>query len=263
MRVEDFLEAVQKIVDEAPTYRLGGDGRDGTCDCVGLLMGAIRRVDRSVKFPLHSSNYFARQMVVELLEISSPEELEPGMAVFKTRADTGQLNARYKKGGKYDTGDYRDFYHVGVVRTVEPLQIEHCTSSDEHDGIVVDSKLGKWSTAAKIKDVVYNTREGATDMTRNARIQTDDGKTLNLRKGPGQEYDTITRMPNGNTVKVLADAKGWAKIEWNGLTGYCMSKYLVYDNDFSGETTGDKVMFSVDRAVAESVYAYLAEVLGH
>lgn len=263
MHVNDFLAAVEAIVAERPTYRLGGDGRDGTCDCVGLPMGAIRRVDRSVKFPLHSSNYFARAMVQELREISSPEELEPGMAVFKTRADPGQLNARYKKGGKYDTGDYRDFYHVGVVRTVEPLQIEHCTSSDGHDGIVVDGKLGKWLTAAKIKGVVYNTGEGATDMTKNARIQTKDGKTLNLRKGPGQEYDIITRMPNGNTVEVLADAEGWAKIEWNDLTGYCMSKFLEYDNDFSGEATGDTVTISVNRAVAESVYAYLAEVLGH
>jgi hypothetical protein len=35
------MAAVEEIVAKAPTYRLGGDGSDGTCDCVGLLMGAM------------------------------------------------------------------------------------------------------------------------------------------------------------------------------------------------------------------------------
>ena len=41
--LEAFLSGVAKIKSEAPTYRAGGDGSDGTCDCIGLVIGAIRR----------------------------------------------------------------------------------------------------------------------------------------------------------------------------------------------------------------------------
>lgn len=41
--LEAFLSEVAKIKSEAPTYREGGDGSDGTCDCIGLVIGAIRR----------------------------------------------------------------------------------------------------------------------------------------------------------------------------------------------------------------------------
>lgn len=40
--LEAFLSEVAKIKSEAPTYREGGDGSDGTCDCIGLVIGAIR-----------------------------------------------------------------------------------------------------------------------------------------------------------------------------------------------------------------------------
>ena len=39
--LEAFLRGVAKIKSEAPTYREGGDGSDGTCDCIGLIIGAI------------------------------------------------------------------------------------------------------------------------------------------------------------------------------------------------------------------------------
>lgn len=44
--LEAFLIEVAKIKSEAPTYREGGDGSDGTCDCIGLVIGAIRRAGR-------------------------------------------------------------------------------------------------------------------------------------------------------------------------------------------------------------------------
>lgn len=40
---ESFLRGVDAIAGGKPTYRLGHDGSDGTCDCIGLIIGAIRR----------------------------------------------------------------------------------------------------------------------------------------------------------------------------------------------------------------------------
>lgn len=258
MHVDEFMAAVEDIVDESPTYRLGGDGSDGTCDCVGLLMGAMDRVQQR-KWPLHSSNYFARVMVEELLEISGPEELEPGMAVIKARADTGQLNARYKRGGKYDVGDYRDFYHIGVVRAVEPLQIVHCTSGDGHSGIMVDSKLGKWTLAGRIKGVDYSTEEDGQMAERQmARIKTENGKPLRLRPTPSTEKPYLKEMPDGDSVEVLADAEGWAKVVWRGYTGYCMSSFLKREET---QTPAGDVVVQLSRETAQIVLEALQAAL--
>lgn len=42
-----FLDGIQAISDSRPTYREGQDGSRGECDCIGLIIGAIRRAGRS------------------------------------------------------------------------------------------------------------------------------------------------------------------------------------------------------------------------
>lgn len=257
MKAADFMAAVEAIAQKQPTYRLGGNGSDGTCDCVGLLMGAMDRVDRR-KWPLHSSNYFARKMVQELREISRPEELEPGMAIFKARADTGQLHGRYKAGGEYDVGDYRDFYHVGVVRSAAPLEIVHCTSGDGHSGIVVDGKLGKWTLGGRIKGVDYSGEDdGQMAERQTARIVTANGGTLNLRRTPAQDGALLMRMNNGDLVTVHADAGGWAKVTWRGYTGYCMSKFLEKET----QTPAEELVVQMSRETAQSMLEALQKAL--
>lgn len=39
-----YAETARAIAEETPEYRLGGDGSDGSCDCVGLGIGALRRM---------------------------------------------------------------------------------------------------------------------------------------------------------------------------------------------------------------------------
>ena len=41
--LEQFLREIRNIRALNPIYRLGGSGVDGTCDCIGLIIGAIRR----------------------------------------------------------------------------------------------------------------------------------------------------------------------------------------------------------------------------
>ena len=57
--LSSFLEKIREIASENPKYRSGGSGKDGTCDCIGLIIGAIRRAGGS--WPgTHGSNYAAR-----------------------------------------------------------------------------------------------------------------------------------------------------------------------------------------------------------
>ena len=48
MILEAFIAQVEAIAQASPVYRPGGDGSDGTCDCIGLVIGAIRRAGKTI-----------------------------------------------------------------------------------------------------------------------------------------------------------------------------------------------------------------------
>lgn len=65
---------------------------------------------------------------------------------------------------------------------------------------------------------------------RRFRVVSDDG-FLNIRKGPGPEYDVITTMPSGETgtagqcVSVQSNSSylPFCEVEWRGITGWASS----------------------------------------
>jgi uncharacterized protein YraI len=230
MELRAFLEALDSIVDKNPTYRTGGSGKDGTCDCVGMIIGAMQIVDKRAKFPLHSSNYFARKRMSTLAKTQDAEPL-PGMAVYKAREDTGELNERYKNPrSQYYNGSLLDYYHVGVVRSTEPMLIYHCTRGGRADGIVADRSLNGWTHIGRLSDIDYAEVVNGMPETRKAVVATVDGNPLKLRPSPSTQKAAIAKIPNGDSVAVYADAEGWAKVSWAGYTGYCMSSFLQYEN---------------------------------
>ena len=134
----DFLSRVEEIAAENPSYRTGGSGKDGTCDCIGLIIGAIRRAGGS--WPgTHGSNYAARYETRNLEKITNQNALRVGELVYKHRSpgEAGyDLPVRYR-----NHPDRNDYYHVGVVMSVSPLRILHMTTPS----IQTDTKLGRWS----------------------------------------------------------------------------------------------------------------------
>ena len=61
--IHRFLEKVQVIKSLNPAYKQPGDGSNGVCDCIGLIIGAIRRM--GLKWTgIHGSNYAARYQTV-------------------------------------------------------------------------------------------------------------------------------------------------------------------------------------------------------
>ena len=79
--LEKFLSKIQIIKSLQPKYASGGDGSRGTCDCIGLVIGAFRRA--SIKWSgIHGSNYFARKEVTNLSKVNSVSDLKVGDVVF-------------------------------------------------------------------------------------------------------------------------------------------------------------------------------------
>lgn len=53
---------------------------------------------------------------------------------------------------------------------------------------------------------------------------------LNIRTGPGTQYQRLGTIPNGNSVEVESCARGfnWCRVYWAGRTGWVSGSYLAY-----------------------------------
>lgn len=252
MNNSTFLAGVRRIADARPVYRTGGTGADGTCDCIGLIMGAIGK-----KYDMHSTNYFARFQMASLDALADESQLHPGSIVYKSRRDTAQLNERYQTGGRYDNGDMLDYYHVGVVTAIDPLEITHCTSTGNVDGIAYDDSIRAWSHFGELLDVKYTEEEAAPMVQYRAKVTASSGRTVRMRKRPDADAPEIAKVPIGQTADVLESADGWAKIGWNGKTGYMMAEFLRRMGAETAETEGEGVTITIPKDAAKALYEAL------
>ena len=77
MTREAFLNAVDRNAARVQAYRSGGTGKDGICDCIGLIMGAFALCGETWK-GVHGSNYAAREVVNQLHSVTDVSQLRPG-----------------------------------------------------------------------------------------------------------------------------------------------------------------------------------------
>lgn len=261
MTAQTFLEKVAEIADASPMYRLGGDGSDGTCDCVGLIIGAIRRAGGSWT-GIHGSNYAARYEMRELLPVTDAVELNLGDLVYKARTP-GQAGYALPERYKNDP-DQRDYYHVGVVTATSPLEITHCTSP----GIVRDTKLGKWTYRGRLEKVDYDgTSQEVGTMVQTATVVADSGSTVKMRSAPSTSSGLYWDVPVGAVVQVTSLDGAWAKVRYSDRTGYMMVTFLDMGGQEAPETGGNAEtapggeLLTVQREALQAVYEALGSIL--
>lgn len=261
---DKFLEKVQEIAASKPSYELGQDGSDGTCDCIGLIIGATRRAGGSWT-GIHGSNYAARYEMRELLPATDAGELNPGDVVYKARTP-GQAGYALPERYKNDP-DQRDYYHVGVVTATSPLEITHCTSP----GVVRDTKLGKWTYRGRLKKVDYDGTEGMDTMVQTATVVADSGSKVKMRSKPSTSSGLYWDVPVGAVVQVTSLDGAWAKVRYSDRTGYMMTQFLSIDAPTQGteqttpgnttENTSD--IISIQRAALQAIYDSLGSLLSN
>lgn len=217
--LQTFLSNLQAIVALRPSYRPGGTGEDGTCDCIGLIIGALERSGVSWS-GIHGSNWWARHYVSGPERIASAASLQAGDLVFKARepGESGYaLPERYRSDA-----DQRDYYHVGVVTAVSPLEITHCTSSGSADGVAVDTRLGQWAYRGQLTLIADAQASGDSLAT----VVADSGRTVNLRRAPSRAAALVLRVPLGAQVRINSVSGDWAQVVYDGQTGYMMTEFL-------------------------------------
>lgn len=261
--VQKFLAMVDVIKRLNPAYKQPGDGSNGVCDCIGLIIGALRRM--GLKWTgIHGSNYAARYQSVGFEYIERESQLQLGDAVYKGCEPNGKvkkacntgyishkydLPSRYRKGGQYYTpNDQRDYYHVGVVTQINPLRITHMTSPH----MKVDTNLnGGWNYHGKVKPLVNASKNGSsTDEPAvtaptttpvpsegsKAIVFADNGLPVKMREYPSTSCRTWINVLCGTEVTIVEPGETWAKINGCGRQGwYMMAKFLDVLGDGKGK----------------------------
>lgn len=245
--LSDFLQGVKLNAHRVTKYEWGEDGSKVTgqreevryengqkvtyiiterpCDCIGLIMDGLELAGG--KWPgKHGTNWAARNAIDDLSYVSGADQLFLGEILFKAR-EPGESG--YDLPNDYASSpDQRDYYHVGVVTNVSPLEITHCTNVD--GGIKQDASLGAWHYGGRLKYVDYNTGEDATEPEPGplyqAVVTAPTGNTVNLRKGPSTNNTILEKVPIGATVDVLERGGTWCKVRHGSIIGYMMTEYL-------------------------------------
>jgi len=211
------MRGIRENVNRITHYESGGDGSGGGCDCIGLIIGAVRLAGGTWN-GTHGSNYAARNEI-NGLHLITKGEYSLGEIVFKARApgDTGyDLPERYKT-----SGDLRDYYHVGVVTCVNPFCVTHCTGVP--GGIKEDNQPGQWKYGGQLKMVEYQPVEPLYE----AVVTAVSGRTVHLRAKPNTQSTILKSVPVGSKVEVLEEVNAdWAKIRYLYYDGYMMRKFL-------------------------------------
>lgn len=117
---------VNKLVDVFNSmigwpYATPGYNDSRGVDCSGAFVYAYKQFGESI---YHGSNRIIRVYCHDVKTVTSASQLRVGMAIFKSRTDLSKMKAEYKPGGRYyDPALPYDYYHVGLVTSVNPLKI--------------------------------------------------------------------------------------------------------------------------------------------
>lgn len=83
------------------------------------------------------------------------------------------------------------------------------------------------------------------------------GGALNLRSKMDTRSERLTQIPDGATVQVVEEQPEWCQVEYEGQTGYVLSKFLA---EIQKEPDGE--MISVDKKQLEAIYDQIGDWLG-
>ena len=256
--VDKFLKKVDEIQKEDPAYKQPGDGTGGVCDCIGLPIGAGNRA--GFKYTgIHGSNYAARNRIVNLHYISNIDELKPGDVVLKACDSNGKVRKacnkgykthayklpdRYKRGNPYYNGDLLDYYHAGVVYSVNPLRIKHMTSPRMKLDTTLD---GGWNYAGMWRPVYAACADKPAPEPKpvpvpvpsegsRAIVYADNGDPVKMRQYPDKTCRTWEKLPCGTEVEIVEPGETWAKINYGKRKGwFMMAKFLDVVGDGKGK----------------------------
>ena len=90
-------------------------------------------------------------------------------------------------------------------------------------GYVLTSQLNFTAEGSKPTDI-----PGVQGMT---AIVNSTSSTLNLRQGPSTTTEKLAEIPKGTRIIVTVFGEEWCAVSWGSLSGYVMTKYLLFEEE--------------------------------
>lgn len=131
-------------------------------------------------------------------------------------------------------GEDRGQTRFGLMPSVEVTPAETASQTADAPANVVDVAFvpaAPVMTTPVIVATASVSDAAAAPVDSLGRILTVNTKSVNVRSGPGTEFDVVERLVRGDSVLVVANADapaGWSmiRIEGDGVEGYVASRLL-------------------------------------
>lgn len=233
--LDRFLNGCKRNAARIHGYQLRCTGANGLSDCIGYIIGSLELEGQKWN-GTHGSNYAARYRTKNLHKVSSASQLKLGELVYKANLPgTAEWKKSFPSTYK-NSADQNDYYHVGVVTSVNPLTISHCSGGGMH----YDKTLGKWAYAGNCSLVNYSSQDSSTPgnsepavpvtpTTGKMVVDVPNDTSVNVRNKPSTLANVLTRLPEGSIVEVTSVSGEWSHINYSynkSGTGYIMSKFI-------------------------------------
>lgn len=146
-------------------------------------------------------------------KLTSASQLQVGMAVFKWK----DRDTTYHDG-------LGDFHHIGLVCSVNPVEIIHASSAAGK--VTTDTSIKNWTHWGALTEVPVDQQDGPAQENNQRTVTAESGETVFMRYKPSKKMKYVARVPVGAIVDVLSESGEWSLIDYNGKTGYMMTKFL-------------------------------------
>lgn len=242
MTTTQLIAEFEVMLKEHWPYEWGA-AKKGVVDCSGAFVYAMAKHGLPI---YHGSNTIWRQYLTAKGKIGEIE-LIPGMAVFKWRRDG--------EPAKYVNDGQDDFYHVGLYAGDGRVLEARGTKAGFMESKVTDG----WSHAGRIKGIDYGQQggqEGGKQIMQTGNIVIDIG-TVNMRQKPDSGAKLALknpRIPEGSTVEILGEEKGYTNVRYNGEAGWVASQYITAGEAATAPSAApDTVTLTLDKAAAQAL----------
>ena len=178
----------------------------------------------------------------------SPEKAIKGGAIFigNSYISVGQNNLYLQKFSVNSSYPEKLFWHQYMTNCLAPYNESYSMYKAYLNNEMLDSSIGflipvyenmPWTMAER--PGLNNFRDDSTTMYANVTT------TLNVRTGPGTDFEILTSIPANTVVtrikKQEGDGETWDKVTLaNGIVGYCFSTYLKKLNETEWNISFDK-----------------------
>ena len=201
-------------------------------DCQAFVEVCL--ADCGIKKNLPGSNAWYRE-VAQNGWVGTPEDcvskfgtVPKGAFLFILKNDGGEPD-KYKPDGIGNAS------HIGIVTgtgkgAIHSSASRGCVCESEFHNKTI--KNGGWNRVGLWGEVDYwqqPTPEPEPEPTQTAVVYADNGKPVKMRAEPSFRCRLYWEIQCGETVLVLDPGTDWSKISWNGIDGYMLTRFLLFD----------------------------------